>query len=90
MAGGGETTIVRPASTSTAPWIKPCATRRSASPRPSASARAVGDLPRAAIAAALAHGQREAARLRAAGLSDGAVLILKGETVVVHDNREAA
>jgi ApbE superfamily uncharacterized protein (UPF0280 family) len=51
---------------------------------------AVGDLPRAAIAAALAHGQREAARLRAAGLIDGAVLILKGETVVVHDNREAA
>jgi ApbE superfamily uncharacterized protein (UPF0280 family) len=51
---------------------------------------AVGDLPREAIAHALANGERAAARLVRVGLIDGAVLVLKGETVVVHDNREAA
>jgi ApbE superfamily uncharacterized protein (UPF0280 family) len=44
---------------------------------------AVGVLPAAAIAHALASGRREAERLVAARLIDGAVLVLKGETVVV-------
>ncbi|MBI3516539.1 MAG: UPF0280 family protein, partial [Proteobacteria bacterium] len=51
---------------------------------------AVGELPRDAIAAALARGEREARRLLGARLIDGAVLVLKGQTVVVHSMREAA
>src|SRR5262249_27087323 len=44
---------------------------------------AVGALPPGAIARALTSGRREAERLRALGLIEGAVLVLKGEIVVV-------
>ncbi len=47
----------------------------------------VGALLPDAVERALANGRREAERLLAAGLIHGAVLVLKGETVVVHNTQ---